>query len=104
MNCLNFSTAQALTEREQKIKNYYEGRIEQLNFNSSANAILKDAEISNVKDSLHLVKNNLTASQKTLLEVSKKANKYQTFFFICLVLIAGLGFIVSKLLTKGRFI
>lgn len=104
MNCLNYSTAQTLTERERKIKDIYDAKIEQIIDNCISTSIIKDGINSDLRDSITVVKTNLSVTNKTLTVSKNKANKYQTMFFISVVLIIGMGFIVFKLLTKGRFI
>ena len=93
-------TAQSLTERERKIKQIYDTKIEQLITNCTANSIIKDGINTDLRDSINVVKSKLNVVSKSLITETKKANKYQTFFIICLVLTLGLGFIVFKLLTK----
>ena len=92
--------AQSLTEREQKIKHIYDTKIEQIITNCTANGIIKDGINADLRDSNNVVSAKLNVTSKSLIAETKKANKYQTFFIICLVLTFGLGFIVFKLLTK----
>ena len=93
-------TAQQLTERERKIKQIYDTKIEQIITNCTANSIIKDGISADLRDSLMIVKAHVLIYKYKLEKSTKKANEYQTFFIICLVLTLGLGFIVFKLLTK----
>lgn len=97
LSCL---TAQQLTEREQKIKRIYDTKIEQIITNCTANSIIKDGINADLRDSNNVVKAKLNVTSKSLIIQTKKANKYQTFFIICLILILGMGFIIYKILTR----
>lgn len=70
------------------------------------NQVLGD-EIKQSKDSVSNLHLKLSEANKTLLGVNEsynksvsKSNRFKTFFIICLVIIAGLVFIIFKLLAN----